>query len=112
MPTIVVLLAECPWTTVSPSILVAISLALLSVSCVIWKTIELGRRARLAFDMAETLQEALKPGKQVDIARSVKILSSIDLEGYLVDDKTQQLIDSSLYILQLQFPAPASPKNL
>jgi len=113
---------------VSPSTFIAISLAGVSLCFVAWKAIKLRIRVRVAFNMAESLHniasservweftERTQKGDQVRrldrVSESLALLSMIDLEGYLVDKRTQKLIDSSLFIFRSEFPEQPFPKNL
>ena len=122
MSTIFVLLAQTQsTTTAAPSTVIALWLAGASAFLVSYKIADLGIIVRRARRKAEAIVELTAPVsriwevrekpsgevgevKRLDrVQESLALLSQIDLEGYLSDETTRDLIDQTLMIFHSDF---------
>jgi hypothetical protein len=112
---------ELFFTARNPSTVIALTLATISLSLIIWKTVHLRHRVATARRMAEEFEQLASsirawevketPSEEMRVRPidpvhgALKVLSKIDLEPYLVDSMTRNLVDSALAKLRLElFP--------
>lgn len=128
MLTIFASVAQTQSTTPAPATVVAISLAALSVFLVVYKATDLYIVVRTARRKAEAIRELTESVRRIwevketpsgevgeikrldKMQKSLILLSQIDLEGYLVDKKTRDLIDNALMLLHPKF-IPSSERG-
>jgi hypothetical protein len=118
MSPITLMFAEISNTGTNPATVVAMTLSTVSAGLVTWKAINLAYRVRIARRIAEefellassrrTWEVEEKSSQEMSVSpvdrvnSALKVLSKIDLEPYLTDRVTRNLVDHSLAILYSQ----------